>query len=95
MEPSATTHLSHPDTGIQLVGAEIPDWGAIVELALKAARVFPGLRLQGWDIVCTTDGIVPLEVNLVTGRTAYYHQLTMKRGLFDEHVRSAWEATHN
>lgn len=84
--------LSHPDTGIQFVGTEIPDWGAIVELALTAARVFPGLRLQGWDIACTTDGIVPLEVNLVTGRTAYYHQLTMKQGLFNEHVQSAWEA---
>jgi hypothetical protein len=84
--------VMHPDTGVQLMGTAIPNWTAMVELVLTASRAFPGLRLQGWDIADTTAGLIPLEVNLITGRTAYNHQLFMEKGLFNEGVRNAWQA---
>ena len=85
--------LTHPDTGALLMSTQIPDWPAVATLAMKAALVFPKLRLQGWDIACTTEGLIPLEVNLVTGRTAFNHQQFMQQGLFNEDVRSAWKAS--
>jgi hypothetical protein len=82
--------VTHPDTGVRLMGTAIPNWTAMTELVLTASRAFPGLRLQGWDIADTTTGLIPLEVNLVTGRTAYNHQRRMGRGLFDESVKKTW-----
>jgi hypothetical protein len=54
---------SHPDTGERLAGAVIPDWHAMTELCLEAARHFPGLRLQAWDVAATSRGPVILEIN--------------------------------
>ena len=90
---STSPLLAHPDTGALLVGAITPNWKAMVDLTMKAARAFPGLRLQGWDIADTPIGPIPLELNLVTGRTAYNHQLFMQKGLFDENVRAMWETS--
>jgi len=91
---SSNASLSHPDTGTLLTGTAIPNWNAMVNLSLTAARAFPGLGLQGWDIADTSTGPVPLEVNLVTGRTAYNHQHFMGKGLFDEDLQSLWVASH-
>jgi len=54
---------SHPDTGERLEGAVIPEWRAMTELCLEAARHFPGLRLQAWDVAATSEGPVILEIN--------------------------------
>lgn len=54
---------NHPDTGARLQGAAIPQWRAMTELCLAAARHFPGLRLQAWDVAPTPAGPVILEVN--------------------------------
>jgi hypothetical protein len=79
--------LQHPDTGTPLMGTVIPQWPEVIALAHRAARAFPGLRLQGWDIAHTTHGLLPLELNLVTGRTAYNHQAFLGRGLLTDEVR--------
>lgn len=92
---TSESSVAHPDTGVQLMGTAVPNWNAMRELVLTAARAFPGLRLQGWDIADTTTGLIPLEVNLVTGRTAYNHQQFMQKGLFDESVKSTWQALRN
>jgi len=53
----------HPDTGAQLVGAAIPNFKAIVDLSLEAARVFDSIRMVGWDIAPTDEGGVIVEGN--------------------------------
>lgn len=83
--------IRHPDTGTPIIGTHVPNWPGMVVLAMTAARALPGLRLQGWDIADTSVGLVPLEVNLVTGRTAYNHQHFMQKGLFDAEVLRTWE----
>jgi hypothetical protein len=54
---------THPDTDAKLQGAIIPEWRAMTELCLDAARHFPGLRLQAWDVALTPAGPVILEIN--------------------------------
>jgi hypothetical protein len=43
----------HPDTEQPLMGATLPDWPALTALCLRAARAFPGLRMQAWDVALT------------------------------------------
>lgn len=53
----------HPDTGAHLIGTSLPDWSAALSLCCEAARHFPGLRLQHWDVAFTEQGPVLMELN--------------------------------
>lgn len=76
----------HPDTGTRLTDVELPDWGAVKDLALRASRAFPKLRFQGWDIAFSAHGPVPLEVNLASYGALYDMQLKTKRGILDDEL---------
>lgn len=54
----------HPDTEEKLLDVTLPDWTEAVAVCLKAATMFPGLRLQAWDVALTDRGPVLLEVNI-------------------------------
>ncbi|MCR5041601.1 MAG: hypothetical protein K6C36_05795 [Clostridia bacterium] len=54
---------NHPDTGIPIVGFEIPDWDKAVCLAKKLATVLDGQRYCGWDIAPTDKGYLMVEGN--------------------------------
>lgn len=54
---------AHPDTGVGFAGTEVPKWKETVELCKRAARLFPGVRSIGWDVIVTDDGPVILEAN--------------------------------
>ena len=77
---------SHPDTGGRLLGLTIPDWPALAALALRAATVFPGLRMQAWDIAPTDRGPVLVEVNI--GGDFNLPQLAHRKGLMDDRFRT-------
>ena len=72
----------HPDTEQPLVGAVLPDWAALTELCWRAARAFPGLRMQAWDVALTERGPVLVEVNI--GGDFNLPQLAHATGLMDE-----------
>jgi hypothetical protein len=76
----------HPDTEQPLLGATLPDWPALTALCLKAARAFPGLRMQAWDIALTERGPVLVEVNI--GGDFNLPQLAHAKGLMDERFRA-------
>jgi hypothetical protein len=50
----------HPDTGAALVGWRVEEWPEAVALCTQAARMFPGIRTQSWDVALTADGPVLL-----------------------------------
>ncbi len=56
-------HISHPDTGIQLVGFQIPKWDELKALVGKLANVIPEIHLVGWDLSLTEKGWVFVEGN--------------------------------
>jgi glutathione synthase/RimK-type ligase-like ATP-grasp enzyme len=76
----------HPDTDQPLVGATLPDWPLLTGLCLEAARAFPGLRMQAWDIALTDRGPVLVEVNI--GGDFNLPQLAHATGLMDERFRA-------
>ncbi len=80
----------HPDTERPLAGLELPDWPALTELSLEAARAFPGLRMQAWDIALTDRGPVLVEVNI--GGDFNLPQLAHATGLMNERFRAFLDA---
>ena len=56
-------HIFHPDTGIQLVGYQIPEWDKLREMVASLSKVLPQVRLVGWDLSYTTKGWVFVEGN--------------------------------
>jgi hypothetical protein len=60
----------HPDSGVELVGYELPMWNQAVELARRAHSAFPSLPFVGWDIAILEDHPVVVEGNVLWGLDA-------------------------
>jgi hypothetical protein len=71
----------HPDTGRPLNGFGVPCYREAVEVTLRAARAFPGLIMQAWDVAVTPEGPMPLEVNDIG--SLFLPQLADQRGLYE------------
>ena len=83
---SSANSENHPDTGGRLQDLTIPDWPALIALALQAAAAFPGLRMQAWDIAPTDRGPVLVEVNI--GGDFNLPQLAHRTGLMDDRFQA-------
>lgn len=53
----------HPDSGLAIVGFELPCWAAIRELVCRAAVAFMPIVTIGWDVAITGNGPVLIEAN--------------------------------
>jgi len=53
----------HPDTGVSLIGVQLPLWGKVLDLAKQAHAAFASMPFVGWDIAILQDGPVVLEGN--------------------------------
>lgn len=56
-------HMTHPDTGVQLMGFKLPEWDKAMELLKKVSNVIPELRLVGWDLAYSKNGWILIEGN--------------------------------
>ena len=50
----------HPDTGVPIVGFQVPAWKEVLEVCRQATRQMPGIRFAGWDLAVRSDGRVEL-----------------------------------
>lgn len=53
----------HPDTGVQIIGAQIPRWDELKEQIIEMSNVLPKQRVIGWDMALSTKGWVMIEGN--------------------------------
>lgn len=58
-----TTYLKHPDTGIKIIGMQIPKWNELLKLVNELAYIVPEQKYVGWDLALTDDGWVMVEGN--------------------------------
>ncbi len=75
----------HPDTGAPLLGTVVPNWSAVTETALEAAKVLPDLKLVGWDIAPVDGGAALVELNHTPD--FILPQLADRRGILDDEFR--------
>ena len=75
------TFEKHPDSGINLIGFEIPRWNEVKEFVKRAAQVLPKVRYVGWDVAVTQTGCVLIEGN-DKGRWSF--QIPKQEGFRDE-----------
>lgn len=54
---------THPDTGVRLIGFNVPDWEEAKSLAIELARVLPDNKYTGWDLAHTENGWIMQEGN--------------------------------
>lgn len=74
-----TQYLRHPDTGVQIIGMQIPRWEELLKLVDELARIVPEQRYVGWDLALTEDGWVMVEGNDSAMMTAI--QMCERKGL--------------
>jgi hypothetical protein len=79
----------HPDTGASFSSFALPNWDAVREVCLRAARAFPMLRFQHWDVAFTRSGPQILELN-TTGSIDII-QYASGQGLYDGPLRRLLE----
>lgn len=60
-------YIIHPQSGTQIIGFEVPNWQAVLELAKKAAAMVPERAVYGWDIAVMPDGAAIIEMNGAPG----------------------------
>lgn len=53
----------HPDTGVTILGFEIPFWNECKKMIKQACPLTDGCPLVGWDVAITPNGVTLIEVN--------------------------------
>lgn len=76
----------HPGTGKPLAGFVLPDWQRAIALVYEASKLFPGLRLQNWDVALCPEGPVLLELN--TESELAVPQAISGKGLMDSRLHA-------
>lgn len=77
---------THPDTGVRLAGATLPQFDEALALVRRAASAFPGIRTQSWDVALSDAGPVIMELNF--GGDLNLHQLAHGTGIMDTKYRA-------
>lgn len=68
VDEAGNEYLTHPDTGVDIMGFEVPEWKGIREMALKAHAEVRDLGYIAWDVAVRADmQIIFLEANLYGG----------------------------
>lgn len=55
---------THPDTGGQISGVQLPFWPECLALAARAMQAFPHVNVAGVDVAIATDGPKMIELNV-------------------------------
>lgn len=71
----------HPDTGVRILGMDVPNWRDVKELALDGANLLGELPLVGWDIAPVDAGAVLVEANVTPD--LQLHQIADRKGILD------------
>jgi hypothetical protein len=57
------SHLFHPDTGVKIIGMNLPDWDQLLAMVKELSAVIPEVRLVGWDFAYSEKGWDFVEAN--------------------------------
>ncbi len=75
------TFTEHPDTGIPLIGFQVPKWKEACEMAKKLAALIPDCHFIAWDLALTDKGWIMVEGNRCP---LLIHQIATGKGIRKE-----------
>ena len=82
----------HTDSGFSFDGFQFPEWNAMLEVVMNAAKATPDCIFQGWDVALCADGPVVLELQ-AGGGNPVLAQLGYSTGLltgrYAQHVNGS------
>ena len=81
-----TEITEHPESGGAIVGTTVPNWSAVRETALGAAKILPDLALIGWDVAPVDAGALLVESNQAPD--FILPQIADARGILDDEFKS-------
>lgn len=76
-----TEYKTHPVSGVQFDGFQIPNWDKVRNICLEAAKIEPRIHTVGWDVAVTEEGAVFVEGNRRAGFDLV--QMSSRRGRKD------------
>jgi hypothetical protein len=53
----------HPDTHVQIVGSQIPEWNNLIQRVKAIAKKVKGTTIVGWDMAYSDKGWIMVEGN--------------------------------
>jgi hypothetical protein len=77
---------THPDTGVNLIGFQLPFWKEAKALACDAMQTWKSVGLIGWDMAITDKGPVIVEPNLTPD--FILPQIAERRGILDDRFQA-------
>lgn len=72
-------YISHPNTGYELKGVQIPEWDSLLKITKELAEKAYPVKYIGWDFAHTENGWVLVEAN--GGGQMIGQQTTLGRGI--------------
>ena len=82
MDENAVSYVKHPDSGLDIIGFEIPCWKEAVSLAKELATVVKGQRYTGWDLALSDKGWMMVEGNAMSQFVGW--QIPSQKGFMPE-----------
>lgn len=84
-DESRHKYITHPETGLSLIGFEIPKWIVLCDLTKEMAAKCPDCHIMGWDMAYTqNEEWVVIECNYCPNLVS---QFSLDRGFKDEFVK--------
>lgn len=87
--PNQTECPIHPESGVELLGMELPFWRELIRVNSQTAELFSPIRYQSLDIAFTEEGPVVIEVN--SGGSFFIPQVASGRGFLTAENREFFE----
>lgn len=70
-DKNGNKYLTHPVTGVQIIGLQIPYWNELKDFVEKIVRAVPQVGYVGWDIVIQESG----KLSIVEGNDNADHDI--------------------
>lgn len=78
----------HPDTGVKIIGFQIPNWNKVIETVKNAHQRICEYRYISWDVVVCSDGTITLLEANTCGGVDFQQQPSLigKKPLYDKYL---------
>ena len=91
-DEAGNMYSSHPDTGFEFKGFQIPRWDELCHVMSECAKMFPNIRMIGWDMALSDSrGWQVIEGNCQSQLNVF--QMTTREGMRSQLERDIeWDA---